>query len=94
MQPNVIGYDAYLQVTKLCELLSAVVKFACEWLDLLVNDLVGSDIASLCKCLPANLASIRTFTCVPALMSLKVTHLREVLSASWLLACLSSISVD
>lgn len=84
----------YLQVTKLRELLAAVIELACEGLDLLVNNLMGSDIASLSECLSTDLASVWTFACVPALMGLKVTHLREMLSTSWLLADLISVSFD
>lgn len=40
---------SYLEISKLSELLAAVVKFASEWLDILVDDLMGSHITALSK---------------------------------------------
>ena len=52
------------------ELLAAAFKTAGERLDLLVNDLVGADIASLGEPLATGFTGIRSFASVAALMRL------------------------
>ena len=65
----------HFEVAKLGELLAAVVKPACEWFDLLVDDLVSADVASLGKCLAANLASVWSFPGMPPFVCLqRLTH--------------------
>lgn len=54
--------SSYLQVSKLSKLLAAVVKLACEWLDLLVHDLVRSDIPTLCECFATYVTLVRPLT--------------------------------
>lgn len=65
-----IGTEPYLQVPQLCELLAAVVEFAGEGLDLLMNDLVCTDVASLREGLSTDVAVIRPFAGVSPLMGL------------------------
>jgi hypothetical protein len=60
----------YLEVTKLCELLAAVVELAGERLDLLVDNLVCSDIAALCERLAADVTGVWPLAGVTALMCL------------------------
>ena len=60
----------YFQIAKLSELLSTLIKPTCKWLDLLVYDLVSSDIASLSKGLAANVAIIRSLSRVSSLVRL------------------------
>jgi hypothetical protein len=60
----------YLQVSKLGELLAAVVKLAGEWFDLLVHDLVCPDVTTLRKCLATDVALVRTFTGVASFVCL------------------------
>ena len=52
------------------KLLAALVKPAGERLDLLVNDSVRANVASLRKCLAADLALVRALAGVPALVCL------------------------
>jgi len=60
----------YLEVTKLSELLSTIIKLASKWFDLLMNNLVCADISSLSKCFSTQLALVRPLSSVAALMSL------------------------
>lgn len=60
----------YLQIAQLSELFPTVIKFAGKWLDLLVDDLVGPHIASLCESLAANVATVRTLASVSSLVGL------------------------
>ncbi len=53
------------------ELLSTVVKLACERLDLLVNDFVRANVTTLRKGFAANVATIRALSCVSSLMCLQ-----------------------
>jgi hypothetical protein len=62
--------SAYLQVTQLSELFAAVVELAAEWLDLLVNDLVCSNVATLGKTLPADVTAVWSLPSVSPLMCL------------------------
>lgn len=61
-----------LQVTKLSELLPAVVKLACEWLDLLMNNLVSTNISSLRKSLSTDIAAVRSLPSVPSFVCLTI----------------------
>jgi hypothetical protein len=60
----------YLQVSKLGELLAAVVELTGEWLDLLVYDLVCPDVSTLRKSLAAYVALVRAFPSVASFMGL------------------------
>jgi hypothetical protein len=60
----------YLEVAKLGKLLSAVIKLANKWFDLLMNNLVRTNIATLCKGFPTDVAQIWSLACVPSLMGL------------------------
>jgi hypothetical protein len=64
-----------LQVAELSKLLVAIVKTAGEGLCCGVNNLVCSDIATLSKCLAAELTAIRTLASVTTLVCLEVTEL-------------------
>lgn len=74
------------------ELLAAVVEFAAERLDLLVDDLVRAHISSLSKCLATDVAAVRSLSSVSPLVCLEVTKLRERLTTArcfarkWLVA--------
>ena len=59
-----------LEIAQLGELLAAVVKFACEGLDLLMNNLMGSDVPPLGESLATDLAIIRPFASVSPFMCL------------------------
>lgn len=60
----------YLQVSKLSKLLAAIVKLAGERLNLLVYDLVCSNVPTLCECLATDVALIRAFTGVTSFVRL------------------------
>jgi hypothetical protein len=62
--------SAYLQVAPLSELFAAVIELAAEWLDLLVNDLVCLNVATMCKCLSANVTTVWSLPSVSPLMYL------------------------
>jgi len=62
-----------LQVAKLSELLAAIVEFAGERLDLLVHDLVRSDVSTLRKRFTTNVALVRPLTSVTSLMRLEIS---------------------
>ena len=64
------------------ELLATVVYLAAEGLDLLVNDLVCTNVATLGECLAANAAAVWSFSGVTPFMCLEVTQLREGLATS------------
>lgn len=51
-----------------------------------MHNLVGTHVASLRKRLVANVALVRSLAGVSSLVGLKVTELREALSASWFFA--------
>lgn len=51
----------YLQVSKLGELLATVVKLAGEWLNLLVHDLMCSNVPTLCERLATDVTLVRAF---------------------------------
>ena len=59
------------------ELLATVVQLTAEGLNLLVNNLVGSNVATLSECLAANVAAVGSLSCVTPLVRLEVTQLRE-----------------
>jgi hypothetical protein len=60
------------EVAQLGELLVTFIQTAFERLELLMNNLVGADIAPLGKRLAANIAAIRALTSVTALVGLEV----------------------
>ena len=60
----------YLEISQLRELLAATFKTAGERFDLLVDDLVSADIASLGEPLATGLTSEGSLACVAALMRL------------------------
>jgi hypothetical protein len=62
---------AYFQVAQLSELLSTIIKLAGERLDLLVNNLMSTHIATLRKGLTTDVATIRALACVSSLMCLQ-----------------------
>lgn len=80
------GTSSYLQVAKLSKLLATVVEFAGKRLQMLMNNLVCSNIATLRKSLATNVAVVWSLSGVTTLMSLEVAELREPLAAGWLLA--------
>lgn len=59
-----------LQVAELSKLLATVVEFASEGLDLLVDDLMSSYVAALSKCLPTNVATVRSLPSVSSFVCL------------------------
>jgi hypothetical protein len=61
----------YLEVSKLGELLPTIIQSAGEGLDLLVNNLVCTNIATLCKCFAANIAAVRALSSMAPLMRLE-----------------------
>lgn len=64
------GPFAHFEISKLGELLAAVVELAGEWLDLLMNNLVGSNVAALGERLAADLAIVRPLPSVSPFVSL------------------------
>jgi hypothetical protein len=60
----------HFEIAQLSKLLPAVVKFACEGLNLLVDDLVSAYIAALCKGLATDVATVGTLACVSSLVGL------------------------
>ena len=60
----------HFQIAQLSKLLSAVIEFACEGLDLLVDDFVGSYVATLGKGLAIDVATVGTLACVSSLVGL------------------------
>ena len=68
--PNQTLRSHYLEISKLRKLLSTVVQFAGERLDLLMNDLVGSDVATLSKGLATDLTPVGPLSSMSPLVSL------------------------
>jgi hypothetical protein len=62
----------YLEVSELSELLATIVQSAREGLDLLVNNLVGTNIATLRKGLAADVAAVWALSSMAPLMCLEV----------------------
>jgi hypothetical protein len=60
----------YLEVAKLGELFSTVFELARERLDLLVDDLMCPNVATLSKGLSADITAVRAFSGVPSLVRL------------------------
>jgi hypothetical protein len=61
----------YLQVAKLSELLAAIIEFASEGLDLLMDNLMRSYIPTLRERLATLVAVVRALPSVTALVSLR-----------------------
>ena len=61
---------AYFEIAELRELLAAVVETTAIRLCLIVDDLVGADVAALCEFLAANFALVWTLACVPSFVCL------------------------
>lgn len=61
----------YLQVPQLSELLATVIELASERLDLLMNDLMRSYVATLRKSLAALVAVVRSLSGMATLVSLR-----------------------
>jgi hypothetical protein len=61
---------AHFQIAQLSKLLSAVIKFTCEGLDLLMDDFVGTYVATLCKGLATDVATVGALACVSSLVGL------------------------
>jgi len=80
-----------LQVSQLCKLLVACIKFASEGLGGRMHDLVGAHISSLRKCLATNITTVRSFSSVSSLVSLEIAQLRESLTTSGLFANLCCV---
>lgn len=59
-----------LQISQLCELLPAIIKLTGERLNLLVNNLVGTYIATLREGLATDVATVRPLACVSPLVCL------------------------
>lgn len=66
-----------LQVAELGELLATVIKLACKGFDLLVDDFVCANIASLSKGFAADIAAIGPLPSVSSFVCLEVSQLRE-----------------
>lgn len=60
----------HFEIAQLSKLLPAVIEFACEGLDLLVDDFVSTYVAALCKGLATDVATVGTLACVSSLMCL------------------------
>jgi hypothetical protein len=69
---SVLISTTYLQVTELSELLSAVIQSARERFDLLVNDLVCTDVATLGKSLAADVTAVWSLSSMAPLMRLEM----------------------
>jgi hypothetical protein len=63
---------AYLEVSQLGKLLPTIIQSAGERLDLLVNNLVCTNIATLRKCFAADVAAIRALSSMAPLMRLGI----------------------
>ena len=63
---------ADLQVTQLSELLAAVIELACKGFDLLMDDLVCTNIASLGKRLATNFATVWSLSSMSPLVCLRM----------------------
>ena len=68
---------AYFEIAELSELLAALVETTAIRLCLIVNDLVGADVAALCELLAADFALVWTFARVSSFVCL-VLSLVEV----------------
>lgn len=76
------GYDSknaksprggnYLEISQLRKLFATLFEFADKGFGVVMDDLVGADIASLSKAFPADVAIVRPFACVTAFMGLFV----------------------
>lgn len=62
--------ETNLEVAKLCKLLATFIEATQIWLGLVVNNLVGADVSTLCESLPTDLALVWPFPCVTPFMSL------------------------
>ncbi len=62
----------YLQVAELSELLATIIESTCERLDLLMHNLVSTNIAPLSKRLAANVAAVWSLSSVSPLMCLNL----------------------
>jgi hypothetical protein len=65
-----MGDGTYFEIAELSELLAAVVKSAKVGLGLIMHNLVGSYVATLCESLSADLALVWPFPGMPSLVSL------------------------
>jgi len=71
-----------LEVSKLGELLAAVIESAEIWFGCIVNDLVGANISALSEPLSTDFAWVWSFACMATLVSLEVSKLRETSTTS------------
>lgn len=62
-----------LQISKLSKLFATIIKLASEWLDLLMDNLVCANVASLRKGFATNVTTIRSFSRVSPLMRLEIS---------------------
>lgn len=87
MEFVLVGFE----VAQLGELFAAVFQSTDEWLCSLVDDSVGTDVASLGKSFTALFADEGLLAGVSPLVGLQVAHLREFLTTAWLGASLEVI---
>ena len=75
-----------LEVAKLGELLPTIIKLAGEGLDLLVNNLVSTHVATLRKGFPTDIATVRPFAGVSPFVSLQWSnrHLTRICDLAYL----------
>lgn len=68
----VLLYVAHLEISQLSKLFAAVIKFAREGFNLLMDNLVGTDIATLGKGLATNVTAVRAFSSMTPLVGLQM----------------------
>ena len=60
----------HFQIAQLSKLLSAVIQFACEGLDLLMDNFMCTYVATLCKGLATDVATVGALACVSSFVGL------------------------
>ena len=68
-----------LEVAQLSELLPAVIQLTYEWFELLVHNLMGSHVASLCKAFAASVTLKRSLASMTTLVGLNVERVSSVI---------------
>ena len=81
-----------LQVTKLGELFIACIELAGKWFCRSVDYFMCPYVATLCKCLSADVAAVWSLSSVTSFVSLEVSQLRKPLTTACFFADLYVVS--
>jgi hypothetical protein len=78
--------ETYFEVAELRKLFAAVIESTQVRLGLIVDDLVGANVAALGESLPADFTLVWAFSGVPSFVRFQVSKLRETAATVWLFA--------